>query len=92
MVVAIVSNDVTLTKGKISAVKIKEIGGREKLSIISRAFDQIQVFAQMLGGYFGKKEKFEYDKIEMARAYDQIQAFVHSLGGYSHRERWSRTR
>ena len=56
-VVAIVSNDVTLTKGKISAVKIKEIGDREKLSIISRAFDQIQVFAQMLGGYFRKKNK-----------------------------------
>ena len=55
MVVAIGSNDVNLTKGRISAVKIKEIGGREKLSIILRAFDQIQIFAQMLGGYFRKK-------------------------------------
>ena len=62
MVVAIVSNDVTLTKGKISAVKIKEIGGREKLSIILRAFDQIQVFAQMLGDYFGKKKNSSMTK------------------------------
>ena len=64
----------------------------KRLLIISGAFDQIQVFAQMLGGYFEKREKSEYNKIEMARAYDQMQAFVHSLGGYSHRERWSRTR
>ena len=36
-----------------------------RILIISRAFDQIQVFDQMLGGYFGKNEKFEKDKIEM---------------------------
>ena len=62
MVVAIGSNDVNLTKGKVSVVKIKEIGGREKLSIILRAFDQIQVFAQMLGGYFGKKKNSSMTK------------------------------
>jgi hypothetical protein len=37
----------------------------KRLLIISGAFDQIQVFAQMLGGYFETNEKFEKDKIDM---------------------------
>jgi hypothetical protein len=73
-------------------MQLREKDDSRRILIISRAFDQIQVFDQMLGGYFGQKKKFDYGKIEMARAYDQTQAFVHSLGGYSHRERRSCTR
>lgn len=86
---AIISNDVVEIKEKFG-YEVSEVYRQHK--VISGAFDQIQVFAQTLGGYFGKIENFKYDKIEMARAYDQMQTFVHSLGGYSHRERWSRTR
>jgi hypothetical protein len=89
VIVAIVSNDVTLARENLGYDSLEEW---RQQTIVSRAFEQIQVFAQMLGGYFGKKKKIEYDKIEMSRAYDQMQAFVHSLGGYSHRERWSRAR
>ena len=50
VIVAIVSTDVTLKKNfDCGALRI---GDREALMIISGAFDQIQVFVQMLGGYF----------------------------------------
>jgi hypothetical protein len=38
-----------------STRKIKEDWRQKELFNTSGAFDQIQVFAQMLGGYFGKK-------------------------------------
>jgi hypothetical protein len=47
---------------KISAVKINKIGGSRRLLIISRAFDQIQVFDQMLGGYSGKMKNSSMTK------------------------------
>jgi hypothetical protein len=50
--VAIVSTDVTLTKENLDDGGMK-IGDKIEVMIISRAFDQIQVFDQMLGGYFG---------------------------------------
>ena len=50
---------------KNSTMKLGKIVDNRRLLIISRVFDQIQVFAQMLGGYFEKKkENSEYDKIE----------------------------
>jgi hypothetical protein len=53
VVVAIVSTDVTLKKNfDCGAMRI---GDRKGLMIISGAFDQIQVFVQMLGGYFLKR-------------------------------------
>ena len=48
-------DEVNLTKGSMPTRKIKENWRQEKLLNTSGAFDQIQVFAQMLGGYFDKK-------------------------------------
>ena len=69
------------------------IGDKEGLMIISGAFDQIQVFVQMLGGYFLKSFIKSIDREisgsrinKKMRAYDQIQAFVHMLGGYSYQK------
>ena len=41
-------------------------GDSKRRLVISRAFDQIQVFVQMLGGYFIKKgfDKFDGDGSE----------------------------
>ena len=89
LVVAVISSDVTLVKENLGYEALQEW---RQHKIVSRAFEQKQVFAQMLGGYFRKNEKVEKVKIEMARVYDQKQVFAHSLGGYSHRERCSRTR
>lgn len=50
-IVAIISTDVTLTKENLDDGGMK-IGDKIEVMIISRAFDQIQVFGQMLGGYF----------------------------------------
>jgi hypothetical protein len=46
-IVAIVSDDVTIEKISISSMRIRDRG---VLLEISGAFDQIQVFVQMLGG------------------------------------------
>jgi hypothetical protein len=51
--VAIVSIDVTLSKENLDSGVMK-IGDNEEVMIISTAFDQIQVFVQMLAGYFLK--------------------------------------
>ena len=55
-----ISNDVVKIKEKFD-YEFSTVYRQRK--VISGAFDHIQVFAQMLGGYFGKIENFEYDKI-----------------------------
>jgi ABC-type polysaccharide/polyol phosphate export permease len=72
-------------------MKIGDING---IVETSRAFDQTQVFVQMLGGYFiknfiknvEKEISGSIKKKKKVRAYDQIQAFVHMLGGYSYQK------
>ena len=49
-------DEVNLIKGSMPTRKIKEDWRQEKLLNTSGAFDQIQVFAQMLGGYFDKSK------------------------------------
>ena len=48
-------DEVNLTTGSMPTRKMKEDWRQEKSLNTSGAFDQIQVFAQMLGGYFRKK-------------------------------------
>jgi hypothetical protein len=48
-------DEAILFKGSMSTRKIKEDWRQEELLNTSGAFDQIQVFAQTLGGYFDKK-------------------------------------
>ena len=48
-------DEVNLIKGSMPTRKIKEDWRQEELLNTSGAFDQIQVFAQMLGGYFREK-------------------------------------
>jgi hypothetical protein len=48
-------DEVNLVKGSMSIRKVKEDWRQEELFNTSGAFDQKQVFPQMLGGYFDKK-------------------------------------
>jgi hypothetical protein len=50
----------SLYKTKNLGCGVMKIGDIEGLMIISRAFDQIQVFVQMLGGYFLKSFRQKY--------------------------------
>jgi hypothetical protein len=54
-VVTIVSTDFNLIRENLNGGVVK-IGDKQEVMIISRGFEQIQLFDQMLGGYFRKKE------------------------------------